>query len=330
MQELDKEISEKYNLDISGMSSFKETYIISSSKGRKVLKKTELSPDRIEFVHGAKEHLYNNGFVHLDRYLCTVEGKPYMEINGDHYVVSDFIEGRECNFASREDVIKASRALAQLHKASKGFILPVPLKTRDDLGKLPAYFGKRLEEIKKLKKVAKKGKSKFDYMFLQYVDYFYNLGEKTIEQLAVSKYVQLCEQTRKDGILCHHDYTHSNILCADKGITVVNFEFCCFELRVYDIANLLRRKMRKCDWDPREAEVILREYQSVEKLTEVELQIMKLILQFPQKFWRVANKFYNSKRSWSEKSYAAKLQEVVDELEPHKKFMEKYDEIVDS
>ena len=51
---------------------------------------------------------------------------------------------------------------------------------------------------------------------------------------------------------------------------------------------------------------------------------MKLMLAFPQKFWRVVNRYYNSRRSWSERSYVTKLQEVIDEAEPHRKFMEEY------
>lgn len=327
MQDIDREIVEKYDLNIASVSPYKDAYIIGCNKGKKVLRKVGLSSDRVGFVHDAKEHLYKNGFTNLDRYLCTLEGKPYVELNGSTYVISDFIDGKECNFSCREDVVKSSRALAALHKASRGFKPQVYLKTRDELGKLPFSFAKRLEEIKKLKKIAKKGKSKFDYLFLKYVDYFYDLGENTLEQLASSRYEELCEFTREAGIICHHDYTHTNILCSEKGVSVINFDFCCFELKVYDIANLLRRKMRKCNWDVKEAAVILREYQSIEALTEDDFQIMRLILQFPQKFWRVVNKFYNSRRSWSEKGYVSNLQEVIDELEPHRKFMEQYERL---
>lgn len=330
MQDMDREITEKYGFNVSGVSPFKDAYIISSSAGRKIIKKTELSADRIEFVHGAKEHLAQNGFTGVDRYVCTVEGRPYIDVNGSYYTVTDFTEGRECNFSSREDVVKSSRALAELHKASRGYTPPPSLKIREELGKLPLYFGKRLEEIKKLKKIAKKGKSKFDYLFLQYVDFFYDTGERTIEELMNSRYTELCEYTRREGIFCHHDFTHNNIIYNDKKVTVINFDYCCFELKVYDIANLIRRKMRKCDWDMDEAVIMLREYQKIEKLTEDDFIIMRLMLQFPQKFWRVVNKFYNSKRSWSEKSYASKLQEVIDELGPHGRFMKRYDELVES
>lgn len=86
--------------------------------------------------------------------------------------------------------------------------------------------------------------------------------------------------------------------------------------------------MRKCNWDISKVEVILDKYCSVEPITREELEVMKLILQFPQKFWRVANKFYNSRRSWSERSFMGKLQEVVDEMEDHRRFLADFEKLL--
>jgi hypothetical protein len=55
---------------------------------------------------------------------------------------------------------------------------------------------------------------------------------------------------------------------------------------------------------------------------------MKLILQFPQKFWRVGNRYYNSKRSWAERVFTEKLEEAIDEIDNHKKFLENYEVII--
>jgi len=64
--------------------------------------------------------------------------------------------GRECDFNNRDDVIRASKTLAMLHKTSKGYIPPQNSIIRSDLGKLPEYFSKRLEEIKRTKKMAQR------------------------------------------------------------------------------------------------------------------------------------------------------------------------------
>lgn len=325
MQDIDKDIAIKYDLEIRNVTPYKDAFILITQKGRKVLRRSSLPGDRILFIHAAKEHLYNKGFKNIDRFICTLENEPYVVADGSCYTISEIVDGEECNFDNRRDIVGASMLLAGMHKASKGFKQPEGSKSKDDLGKLPLYFGKRLDEIKKLRKAARKGKSKFDYMFLENFDYFNTLGENSINMLSHSEYVNLVEHTKEEGVLCHHDFTHHNILCSGDRYSVINFDYCCFELKVYDLANLIRRKMRKCNWEINEAKVIVDSYRKIEPLSEADMYVMKIMLQFPQKFWRVVNKYYNSKRSWSEKSYVAKFQEVVDEIEYHKKFMENYE-----
>lgn len=327
MQDIDKDIAGKYDLDIRNITPFKDAFILNTQKGKKLFKKSCLPGERILFIHGIKEHMDSNGLQCIDKYICTLEGQPYITIDGSNYTLSDIVEGEECNFDNRKDIVGASKLLASLHKASVGFVPPEGSRPRDDLGKMPVFFTKRLDEIKKLKKVAKRGKSKFDYMFLEYFDYFNALGELSIDMISKSQYPKLVAETREKGIVCHHDFTHHNILCKEDKYSVINFDYCCFELKVYDLANLIRRKMRKCNWDVKEAKVIIDSYRSVESLNNDEMYVMRIMLQFPQKFWRVVNKYYNSKRSWSEKSYVIKLQDVVDEIEHHKRFIDSYDKL---
>lgn len=324
MQGMEREIAENYGLDIKNLFPYKDTFMIVTAQGRKVVKRIPFSVDRLRFVHGAKEHLARNGFENTDRYICTLSGDPGFLYNNGCYTLTDFSEGRESNFDNDSDVKKAAVALAYLHKASRGYVPPADSKVQDDLGKLPGFFSKRLDDIKKMKKQAKKGKSRFDQLFLQYVDYFIESGEKALTEIELSEYAAVTEKTRNEGLFCHHDYTHHNILMEGEKVIVTNFDYCCYELRVYDIANFIRRKMRKCDWDISKTALITESYNSVETLSGAELEVMRIILEFPQKFWRVVNRYYNSRRSWSEKSFIVRLQEVIDEIEPLNNFLSEY------
>jgi spore coat protein, CotS family len=324
MQGMDREIAEVYGLEVRGIAPYKDNFVVNTNKGRKVLKKMIFSQERILFVHGAKEHLVNKGFVTVDRYLPTISGDPSFVFEGVNYVLIDFIDGRECNFGDDEEARKSSIVLAALHSASKGYIPTDGAKIQDELGNLPICFSKRLEDIKKLKKQAKKGKSRFDHLFLENVDYFISQGENAVAGLDRSNYIKLVEEARNERCFCHHDYTHHNIISSDDKLWIGNFDYCCFELKVYDLANLLRRKMRKCDWNIEKARLLIDGYTSVVELDNDDMEVMKLILLFPQKFWRVVNRYYNSRRSWSERSFVVKLQEVIDEVAGHDRFMSHY------
>jgi len=326
--QIDKEIMNKFDISIKSITPYRDTHILLTSRGRKLLKRSNLPSERIAFVHAVKEYLFDNNFNTLDRYLCSTDNLPFFEFENNIYTISDSIEGKECNFDDSRDISNASKLLASLHRTSNGFKKPENCIPRDELGKLPIYFEKRLEDIKRLRNIAKKEGSKFDYLYLKYFDYFHKLAETGLNQLKASNYNQLIETARQSGVLCHHDFTYHNIICNENKAFVINFDYCCFEIGIYDLANFLRRKMRKCRWSHDEAKLILDKYLSVNSLTKDEIEVLKIILIFPQKFWRVANKYYNSKRSWSEKSYLSKLQEVIEEIEHHKKFMDKFDNLI--
>ena len=325
MNNLNQEIESAYNFTIKNITTCKDGFVLDTSEGSMLLKPTRMLIGKIMFIHEAKEYLYNNGFTNLDRYLCAITSTPYHTCNGLTYTLSIIPNGRECSFDNRDDLIKAARLLASFHSKSKGFIPSDMNISMDELGKLPAYLLKRLEEIKKLKKIACKGRTKFDCLFLNNVDNYIAAGEGVLEALRLSNYNEMVNDCRSVKSLCHHDFTYQNLIVSDEVMSLMNFEYCCYELKVYDLANFIRRKMRKCFWDIREAKIILDEYRTIESLSSDDMLILKLMLIFPQKFWRVANKYYNSNRSWSEKSYIQRLYEVIDEAPYHNNFIKQFD-----
>lgn len=323
MQELIKELSDQFNVEIATMVPFRDGFILNTGDSKKMLaKRIPYSTNRIEFIHSVKEHLHSAGFNGIDRFKQTSEGMPFADLEGEVFTVTDIFTGRECNFDNQKEIISAVKALAQMHTASKGFLPDKAVFSKNELGKIPDTFDKRLSDIKKMKKNAKKGRTKFDYLFLDYADYFIDLAEEAIGELRDSNYESLVKEGMSEGCVCHHDFTHNNIILGNEDTHIINFDSCCMELKIYDLANLIRRKMRKCGWDYNEAKILIREYESMEKLSKDDLDVLMVMLKFPQKFWRVANKFYNSRQSWSEKVYVGKLYEVIEEIEPHKRMIE--------
>lgn len=324
MHELEKELQENYNIKVNSISNYRDMFIANTDNGKRLIKISNLRPDRITFIAEVKEHLFDNGFKNIDRNIYTNTNKPCITFRDQSIYMCSFVDGRECNLDSREETIKCARLLAKLHKASKGCICSEDSNPRSELGRLPGCYRKRLDEIKKLKKNAIKGKMRFDTLMCKYVDYFYDLGERAIGMLDTSDYYELVEDAEKIRNVSHHDFNHHNIFVQNDEMYLINFEYCCYDLKIYDLVNLLRRKMRKCEWDIDEAVIILDEYSRIESLCQSELDLMKIMLMFPQKFWRVINKYYNSRKSWSEQNYLNRLQEVIDEIPYLKTFIERF------
>ncbi len=327
MQSLEKSIEQFYGMSVRNLNPYRDGYLVFTPSKKLFIKKTNLGSERILFVHGAKEHLRRSGVENTDRYVETFDGRPFIEHEGSIYVMINAVEGRECDFDDRSDIKESAVSLASIHSTSKGYAPPAGAKTQDELGKLPVSFSKRLDEIRKLKKIAARGKSDFDILFINNADNFLRIGEEANRMLNGPEYSRLVEEARQSRGFCHHDYTYSNLIFTQNGLFVINFEYCRFELKVYDIANFLRRKMRKCNWLIDEATFILDVYQSVEKLSRDDFYVLGIMLRFPQKFWRAANKYYNSRRSLLDRSLLTKLRESVDELKPHSAFINAFNRL---
>jgi CotS family spore coat protein len=321
MHELENLLQESYDIKINSITNYRDMFIANTNNGKRLIKITTLKPERVCFISEVKEHLINNGFINIDKNNYTNSGKVFITYNYQTIYMSNYIDGRECNLENKDETIKCARLLANMHKASKGFICSEDSKSRSELGKLPSCYKKRLDEIKKLKKNAQKGKLKFDNLMCQYVDYFYEMGEKAINMLDVSDYYLLVEESEKTKNISHHDFNHHNIFVKNEDMYLINFEYCCYDLKIYDLVNLLRRKMRKCEWNINEADRIINEYCKIETLCKSEFELMKIMFMFPQKFWRIVNKYYNSKKGCTEKSYINRLQEVIDEIQFLKAFL---------
>ncbi|WDC85010.1 hypothetical protein PL321_05610 [Caloramator sp. mosi_1] len=52
------------------------------------------------------------------------------------------------------------------------------------------------------------------------------------------------------------------------------------------------------------------------------------MLRFPQRFWRLANRYYYKEASWTEATFLKKMNEIVEEKDKYIEFLSKLDEIL--
>ncbi len=320
-------IESTYGIKVTSIKPCRAGHILDTNQGRMHLRQCQCSENRIIYVHDAKVHLSKNGFTNLDTYSESIDGKPYMEIDNQYYVMTPFIDGRECEFGDDTDAIRASVALALMHNSCKGFKPREGLSIPSDLGKLPESLGKRYDEILRMRRKAERERGAFDYIYLDCVDKFLDLAEKSLTILNGLEYPRLIKKTLIEGGFCHHDYSYQNILIVGPQTYITGFECCSDEIRIYDVVNLLRRKMRKCSWNMQKASLLLDAYIEISPISSDEITIMKAMLLFPQKFWRVANRYYNSRRSWAQKNFTSMLEEVIAEYHEHIRFMNQFEKL---
>jgi spore coat protein I len=295
---------------------------------------TELSAERLLFIHTGILHLNKNGFPNAQAYMETKTGLPFAQTENENFTMSIYHPENGFSFDNRSELSAAARLLAQMHLAGRGFTeeaarnslekYGLPYTVKCSLGNTPETFARRLGELKRFRKIAAKGNGDFDYGYLNIADYYCQLGDTLLSQLESSPYAVMVEEGRRAGCLCHRDFTGHNTVKCDPLPLITNFENMSIELPVYDVANLLRRRLRKCNWDLEEAFFVLEEYSKQRPLSSGEICVLKILLQFPQKLWRIVNKYYNSKRGRYEKTGLAKLAEITQEREPMSEFIKQF------
>ncbi len=313
--------------------------------GLYLLRPCSESAERKYFTYAIHSHLNKNGFENTDRILKTSCGGIFMELCGRTYTCSQIPQGRQCAVENDADLQKCALLLSAMHRASLGFtpahaaeliqeIAPdaeAERCVRNDLGCVTALYQHRASELCRFKRLASRSRGRFDYEYLSIAEYYCRLAGDTCDALAASSYGTLAEACAAQGAICHKDYTSHNIIFSENAAAdpaksggIINFDGAAIDLPLLDLTNLIKRRMRKCGWRPADANTILENYCKIRPLSADETELIKIVLRFPQKLWRIVNKYYNSRRSWCEKSCLLKLGEIKKEQVQMEEFLKSF------
>ncbi|WP_302633500.1 CotS family spore coat protein [uncultured Clostridium sp.] len=321
------EIERQFQIKIDIIKANKGVYYLKTNKGERCLKKINYGPQKLLFVYGAKEHLIKNGFKFVDRYFLNNEGEPYALVNEDLYTLSEWLDGRECDFHNLEEVKLAAETLARLHEASKGYDPPENSKLKTDLGRWTSLMEKRIKSLDKMRDMIRKrnNKTNFDMLYLKSMDFYKEIGKNALMTLKESNYIELCEIAERNKGFCHHDYTYHNIILTDDNkVNIIDFDYCKREIRAYDISNFMIKVLKRCNWNLEYAKEIINAYNSVSPLRDDEYKVLYAYLQFPQRYWRLANRYYYNEVNWGQNTFSNKIESIINEQEKFTKFLDDF------
>ena len=94
-------------------------------------------------------------------------------------------------------------------------------------------------------------------------------------------------------MICHGEFIGRNLIRNRRQeVFVTNFDLCRLDLRMYDLATLLKRGLPRYGWDFDIACNLLRLYELKNPLYPGELDILLAYLNFPHRFCKVAQDYY--------------------------------------
>ena len=312
-----------YGLEVASARQVRAVVKIETDQGTFVLKKVSHKPDKLQFMYEAQEHLWNNGFQNLPRFVKTLDGRPFVDVGDGLVFLNNWIDGVESNVRDREQLLTIARLQARFHAASNGFKSTVDsaIKTRWD-GWIERFTEQR-DDIKTCHDRFKgqTPQSELEKVFLETCEPMLELAETALQLLKASPYPQVLKQAQELSGFAHGDFTYHNFIrTPDGSMQVIDFDYCAHELRLHDFARFLRKIMRRTKWDIGVNNEILKAYHEINPLSEDELKVLHATMYLPQRYWRSVERGFLSNRYTAEGSIK-KMRAEFAQLEDWKRYL---------
>lgn len=319
MEDKISDLLAQYDLAVYRAGRVKGAWILETDKGLKHLGPYSYSEGKATFEQKVKQFAAEHGFPALDLYVenkeqCFLVQGSYNE----QFIMRNWFYGEECDAKDREHVLKAVRTLARLHNCLKGFTLPAEEQNFCLQPKVPVLMERRNKELRRVRAYirSKKQKSIFEQKFLTQFDAQAAKAEEASALLDISKYENYYNNRISEGCMLHGNFTHHSVLLlSEGGMAVTGFDKVVTGIQIHDFYQLFRKIMEKWDWDVSLGDSMLGAYQSIRPIPEEEWELLKVLLIYPEKFWKVANRYYNNRKCWIPEKNMQKLLQTMEQAE---------------
>jgi Ser/Thr protein kinase RdoA (MazF antagonist) len=362
VEDRSQEALKRYRLKIHNIYRARGAFLLETDGGLKLYKCFEGSRNRALFEHKVKEHLFQHGYYNTDQFVKTVDEDIIAEDSaGCQYIMKNWFWGEECNLKELCQIEAASANLARLHNILMDVDFTKEQLEHNISADLTDTFDKRNRELKRVKGYIrdKKQKNEFELSYLNYYDAFYEQGLLASDRLCCSEYTALLKDAVKQRRVCHGNYTYHNIIMLKNKteaitktyippgwinkqpitvteltggssplIATTNFEKSYIGLQIADLYQFVRKVMEKNDWDILYGSNMIEAYDRVKPISKAELNILYLLLLYPEKFWKITNFYYNGKKSWVSGRNIQKLNSIGEQNTKKEMFLHKLESIL--
>ena len=323
MNDRDLQVLEQYPFTVRGSFRVRGAFLLDTSEGRRLIREYSGSVQKLETEQKLLLHLQEQGYL-VDRMEPDQEGKlvsVWREYNS--YVVKEALEGRECDTRSESEIMKAASLLGSLHLSMRNcmelseeeYVRMIGSDAEDELCR-------HNRELKKIDRFIRKKtrKNEFETAYLSCFPKILEEAEWMEQMLERSAYKKLRQRALEEGHFCHGEYTHHNILVNGSRMAVINFEKCSINVQINDLYHFMRKILEKQNYDFRLGIRMLRAYEEKNPLSPEEREYLGIRMEYPEKFWKLANYYYNTNKAWIPGKHMEKLEKFLGQQEKRVSF----------
>ncbi|MBP3886459.1 MAG: hypothetical protein J6F30_02210 [Cellulosilyticum sp.] len=302
MRPLSRELTSQYDLNIKKYQYVRSSYFLDTNKGKFTLRKVDQGKEQLGFSYEVDTHLSRCQFDVLNNIYVTKKKTPYATLGEDSYIMQAYKPCEETDFKDYNDLREIILALAKFHKMAVG----VESKIRDPeaikMKNIYEYYKKRQIENNKLKKniMRLKQKSNFELMFLETCESYRSLEEMALSSIDKELACRLIENVWENKTVAHKDFTYHTVnKTYDKEYIISQIDICNYDIQVLDLAQILSKIMQKNDWDKKILYDLMEEYNKERSISDDEMQLLKFMMIYPEKYNGICLKYMGSKRRWN-------------------------------
>lgn len=317
MSEKMSEVYEAYDMEILGAVRGRGFMILKTDQGIRQISPFDGSEERLEQEREFKENLYETGFHHIDRCVPNREGELITcDRYGNPYVMREYFEGRECNPGSIYDLNQAAANLAVFHIRGRELYAK---EGRTYAYREPGNFRRKTQEMKKIRSFISKRPTKndFELLYIEAYDAFYR------QAIDCQAMMDACDRTNIAGHIgyCHGTYNYHSVLFCGGYLATVNFDRFHVGYQLIDLYQFIRKVMEKNNYNFDMAVKIIEEYDRILPLTREDYRYIYILYSYPEKFWKVSNRYMNSRKCWISPANLEKLSKLITDEQEKRKFL---------
>jgi CotS family spore coat protein len=318
----------QYHLSVRGIIPVQEdVFRVETNRGVYCLKCANKGEHKMLFIYSVLKHLVDHGFKKVSAPVPSRDGSPLVKFGPQIYFMTEWVSGTPCSFQREDHLTEAAKTLAEFHQKAKGPKLLPGAKAREMYRKWLDIFRQRTGELTEFKKIVleKKSPNEFEKRYLSFADEFIYLGEKACHTLDASNYRKIAKEAEKEKTFTHRDVAARNFIIGEKKEAfLIDFDYSRFDIRAADVVRLMERALRDEKWDIEKGDLILKSYHKVYPLEQEQYQVMLAFFQFPQKVWRISNRYFKGKYHWQEEGFLKKLMSAVRKMSYQEKFAQSF------
>lgn len=326
MEDRGQEVLGQYDFSVNNIRRIRGAQLLDTDRGVLLLAATSCKGRRLAMENQIKEHLMEQGYGLTDLYVKNAKGE-YLTTDryGNGYVVKHWFVGEEVNLRESSQIFLAAKNLGRLHRLMKGIFwedkqpICFSISGEDLVGQMERHT----LELKRVYSyiLNKNQKNDFETLYLSLYNDISKQARRALGILKNSAYAELAEEAVKEGRILHGSYNQHKVIISDKGVATIDFSKAESGLQILDFYHFLRKTLEKNEWDRKTAELVSDAYQKEREITDKEWDILYGLFLYPEKFWKAANYYNNSRKSWVSTRTVKKLADVEEQLPKRLEFL---------